>query len=889
MRFAWLFLAIVIIFSSVVSASIEVGNYTFKNFYSPGEAISGEINLTIVGENYDLELRSSEGEKMSLGNFLVANGVDYSCSPADCSIDYSFSSPSIDKNFSIDSEKVYGGFVLEGSNVELTGMSFDVQSNFDVSALTPLTINYFNGKPWEFNKFSDVFSPKSWGCYDVDVPIQGPLVGTSSYCEMISFSETGSVIVGAYVDSGDNKILDMNIYPGDGGTSLGSCSYNPVSEEGCRIDAGAGEIFSAGDYQVCVSSPVLTNYRIYQESSGAVCGFVKANGPESSVKDYAIFRQTAMYADAGLFSSDDIDFSKAVSSADDVLLNRYERNCSKGCVLPMFFFGIPQYLRFYNLNLEYTRDGESDVDHKIYDLTAVPATISFSGVLDLSLSGFNVSKSGNYSLYLGEKKLFESKVEKILTPTLKSLSPLNPPAGVPVKFFVGVDYNTPNASLTYKWKFGNGSLVTTENNSIVYTLKDISNYSVSVEVSAGGNLTSKKSFLISSINPAEAVNSTLNEKKKVFNEVVKKINTFPVWYQDALSKIIDMNFYSEELSRMEKAREIAVDAGDFIEIAKDLYALDSPTGIFFDEEEAPFLMTSIADVKPQTILDIAGGSSEGSLDDYRAPILNWQVNNVQAVYSTKVYSVVKWQGDIIPIFRTYDFDVTLSEDDEGYFVINCPFAEIYFNELAGARKVEDSTVIIFDRSESKSFEFYLEDPQEVTFFISPKLSSIVLEANIDTSCNSNLVCEKELGENSRSCRIDCKPVFGAIVYVIIAILFVLGIYTFLQIWYKKRYEVYLFRDANQLYNLLMYVTNARARGQTDGVIAAALRQKGWSGERINYVIRKSRGQRTGLPEIIPIERIAAYRRNRMARRKIATVPQQQFGRNINKSGFQRGL
>jgi hypothetical protein len=89
----------------------------------------------------------------------------------------------------------------------------------------------------------------------------------------------------------------------------------------------------------------------------------------------------------------------------------------------------------------------------------------------------------------------------------------------------------------------------------------------------------------------------------------------------------------------------------------------------------------------------------------------------------------------------------------------------------------------------------------------------------------------------------------------------------------------------------MYVTNARARGMQDGRIAAELRSQGWSSERVNYIIKKSRGQRTGLYEIIPFGKISAFFRNRKARKaeaaRVATGAQQQGRRNINKSGFQR--
>ena len=102
-----------------------------------------------------------------------------------------------------------------------------------------------------------------------------------------------------------------------------------------------------------------------------------------------------------------------------------------------------------------------------------------------------------------------------------------------------------------------------------------------------------------------------------------------------------------------------------------------------------------------------------------------------------------------------------------------------------------------------------------------------------------------------------------------------------------------------MYNLLMYVTNARVREMKDSRISAELRSKGWSSERVNYIIKKSRGSRTGLYEIIPFEKILAYFRNRKAKKQIGKVVnvapnivtnnQQQIKRNINKYRSQRRI
>ena len=95
----------------------------------------------------------------------------------------------------------------------------------------------------------------------------------------------------------------------------------------------------------------------------------------------------------------------------------------------------------------------------------------------------------------------------------------------------------------------------------------------------------------------------------------------------------------------------------------------------------------------------------------------------------------------------------------------------------------------------------------------------------------------------------------------------------------------------------------------DSRIAAVLRGRGWASERVSYIIKKSRGKRTGLVEIIPIEKVAAFLRNRKARNvqaakvvakgplpvgahdssNIATGNRRQMRRNINKSKSQRKI
>ena len=76
----------------------------------------------------------------------------------------------------------------------------------------------------------------------------------------------------------------------------------------------------------------------------------------------------------------------------------------------------------------------------------------------------------------------------------------------------------------------------------------------------------------------------------------------------------------------------------------------------------------------------------------------------------------------------------------------------------------------------------------------------------------------------------------------------------MQEWYKRRYENYLFKNRNNLYNLISYIENSKKKGMKDGEITSKLKKSRWKSEQISYVMRKYSGKRTGIFEI-PIDKI----------------------------------
>jgi len=886
-----IFLCVCFFMCSFISASIEVHNYSVENLYSSGNIVKGEINLTISGENYGDEIISNKGDEMSLEDFFDINGANYSCIPSDCSKRYKYSNEQIQKYFNIlSSEDKDVGFVLIGGNIVISNLSFNLESNFRESSSVPLAINFFEKEEWEFNDFSDSFMDKNWGCYDSSIGAEDARIGNSFYCEMISIPDSKFLQVGAKVGGSGSEELNMRVYPENGLGTPWKCSFDPNVKDKCKILPDHGDIFHKGNYQVCVGASVLTSRKIYTENRGDNCGFAYGSNSGNSVKDYAIFAQANNYANSSFFSVSDFNYEKIIEAANLLIQKKYKGNCSDGCVLPMSFSGVNQNVLVSNIKLVYNDDSEWASSDKIYDLDVVSAVVDFSGILNLDLLTFVVDEFGEFIVSLNGKTLFKENFQLSSAPTISSVFPLDPPFSVPVRFYANID-SVGNKTLKYEWNFGDNVTLETQVPYVSHSYELLGNYTLSLKIDAGGGLFNEKSFLINTASPDVAIATNLAFKRKRLQDVGNIITAVPDWYREKMSSIVDIDVLDNYLDRIEKSWNSSSNDESLKNVAQELFAFDVPILIAINSVSSPYLMTSLADINIKPIEGISGVASSSSNKDYINPVLTWQNDNVEASYFEKEFVVVYSNGNQDSVLRVYDIDVTSMSSDKSYFVINRLFDELVFKKDLGARKVGDYTVITLDSGKQEKFEFYYEGTEPTSFFVSPKLSSLIIAADIDTSCNYNLVCEKENDETYKNCRTDCKPTGLAFFYFFIGFFALLFVYTGLQIWYKKRYESYLFKDAAQLYNLLMYVANARARGMNDLRIRAELISKGWSSERVNYVMKKSRGKRTGMFDIIPIEFISAFLRDRKAanreKKRVATLTKQQGDGNINKSRLQR--
>jgi len=134
---------------------------------------------------------------------------------------------------------------------------------------------------------------------------------------------------------------------------------------------------------------------------------------------------------------------------------------------------------------------------------------------------------------------------------------------------------------------------------------------------------------------------------------------------------------------------------------------------------------------------------------------------------------------------------------------------------------------------SKNFEFVIKDEvgvNDLGIYISPDVSKLAILTDIDEV------------EKPNPWKIVRWP------WIILAfIIFV--IYIIMQEWYKRYYEVYLFKKRDDLFNIVSFIYNARNSEIYDDEIRRKLKSAKWSGEQITYAFKKIDGKRTGMFEI----------------------------------------
>ncbi|MDP3758530.1 MAG: hypothetical protein Q8Q86_02325, partial [Candidatus Daviesbacteria bacterium] len=226
---------------------------------------------------------------------------------------------------------------------------------------------------------------------------------------------------------------------------------------------------------------------------------------------------------------------------------------------------------------------------------------------------------------------------------------------------------------------------------------------------------------------------------------------------------------------------------------------------------------------------ISGGSYDADLEEeYKDTLLTWNLNNVQAKISVKEYSAI-WDNDEEHLINVFKLNIKDLGAGEGSY--------LFIKEIEGIGFKENMTNdqgYYYNGLADGSTEFYTTEDiniESLPIFISPSLDALSV---IDTGTTP-----EKAGKKFK----------WSLFALIISFVIILGIavYFILKKWYKDKYENYLFKNKNDLYNMVTYVHGAKQHGKKDDEITKDLRKSGWNNEQINYIMKKYSGKNVGMP------------------------------------------
>jgi len=848
----FVFITFILISVSVLASfalAFEAKDVKIEKTYGSDENLKGFMNISLEDDLASLMFRavfkkvfSSQDIGLSLREVLEANNANYSCNPRNCKDGYLLVNGSTERIILAKAgEEKLVAFKIEGPGVSFKSLAFSMFVNNSMACESPVKIDLFNNNMMDWqaeNATKDYSCNYNTGCFNPADSSDSVFIGEKPYCEKITLPVSKKFRIGAWIKKGSTKfyndLLEMSIYSGESGW-LASCDLPEPNATGgavgCEVEYENEE---NKEVYVCINAREDTDYAIRTENKEP-CGFysyIEEFGG-NFVADYYIFVSTPRYDRIG-----EIRFSGLDYEVEDYLKQEYENNCSQSCVIPVKI--IPSFngsIRIYNLSLGYVSATGIRSEDKIYDASRLPLKISSDSAL-INLESLEIkvpSSPGTYnlSLFLNDSLIKEESIKVERFRVVQGVYPRWVVLKNPTNFQIIFGKNASFSEI--EWNFGDGSVLKTTSEKVVHAYNFSGTYKLEARVVAEDGKSYSGEFNISVSSAKEAVNYTLANYQKSINSVDSKIlSLLPVWCQKQIKDTVIGNLTSNIISLKQMFGK-AVSDSEYLAILDNLYLLKVPSSISISlQGEGPYYV-DYQDIDVAK-LKILGAGEE---DAEKERISRWISENADLKIEFKVIDAEYREGkeSLGTLFKIKVLPKQ-EQDVKNFFVVE---GQSEFKPDSREQKVDGSFGISYDDLRQREIEFLqynVTDPSKLKIYISPVFSGLE-GVRFEIKCNYNNKCEKALGENTSNCQ-DCKmkliylAILGIVAFTLVCIVLMI-------IWYRKKYESYLFKEKKDVYNITSFIKTAKKQGMQKGEIYGKLKKEGWNSEQISYALMKVEG------------------------------------------------
>lgn len=842
-------LSLIILPLTSASSTIGSPNHSINSIYGKNENISGWVNLSFNNEPGISLFKDLRENSISLIDVLKKDSRHiYSCIPLDCKPDYAVGSGSSSKttNLGTGASKTYG-LSLTGNIESINSVDFNVESDAPISGKSQINIDLFNDGNIDFinNKTcqgTGCSNVKSYGCY-----ISGPTIEEyfvedgRPFCQKINLSEAPGFSLGAWVKNvSGTRNLTIELYNNLGvkvaGCDLPEASSTIGAEVSCDVNY---TVKKQEEYSVCLYPTAGSGTRVlkgYSVTNG--CGFRQFPVTQTAPQAYQIFAESKKFDAPGTLtiSNNLPDGNTLASKIQSYIQEKYgSLDCSSGCIVPIKLIStVNQAVTLKNLALIYRKDGSLTTQSNFYDVSENPASVT-AGFQKIYIdnSGFSVPDSlGTYtfSFEFDSQKVFSEKINVSDVPRVLSLSPTATASAFPTEFTVGV--SSPSKVEKYFWDFGDNKTEVTTENKATHTYSSTGTYQIKITVTDSRNLGNQRTFDINVSLPKDLINTTLKKMRNNLGNVTIQLAGLGTFTAESVNSTLRLINANSEISRLEASFVNATTEEEYNKIITDVLKLNIPNSVSEGNiAESISLFIDSQNINLGTLQSISGGSYGNQEQGYKNAIIYWNQQNLDTkVDYTEI--VGEYETSTETVVRIFKIDISektpIAED---YFLVMPKLENLKFSQ--GVIIKETGNYIYIDIKNTGSIFFSTTENVDFTnlpAFISPPLSLLsITEINTGQQGNSKVTI------------FILALVFLAIIAFIV--------YLVLQQWYKKRYEAYLFKNRNDLYNLVTYINNAKKRGLKKSEIEENLKKSKWSSEQVRYALRKYAGKKTGMIEL----------------------------------------
>jgi hypothetical protein len=834
----------------IVSGDFDYQGEDLKKNYRAGETIKGTINFSLVDEDAESVLSSNFGGNITLIDFLDTNGFvegeDYECSTANCVAAYSAGAKITSLNF--DGDEVIGLKIVGDAISEIEIAKFRISGSLSDVCGLPLSVDVLNDKKnlMTSSSFNNIGCGSSqYGCFDKTLGNYLTAIIDNQLCEVIEVGPGPAYRIGARVTNSTtiSGILDMSLVDGKGNEY--TCELPPhTSKEQtlfCLVNASSAV---EANFTVCVRDALGSgsDYRIKYEREEPTCGIPAG-------RDFEIFARPLQYDNVivGVNESeyDRLFFTNLEDEIFEYLKDNYELDgedrviCDKGCVVPIRLKGQSQTLQISDVNIRY-RDVILTSDNGIYIVSEKKGKISADSIMaEIEHANFVIpldSKKDEFHLFVNGNKKFEADIT-IDESFNFDISPKFAFLGLQTEFKIISSSNISSSN----WNFGDGSIKDSSGESINYRYTKAGTFKVEVEAENNEGVIGVRTFSVVVGNPKESANKTIEEYKSRLSSLRIKIGEYPIWIQDDLDKIIEYELLSNSLDSLEIDFKRAKTDDEYSKVMNSLIELNVPSAIVTSKKGSLPLSIGFDNIYVGYIEEISG--EEGESSEIRKGIASWYNENYDVDVDFEVVSKFS-DGGSEDILTRYKIGIVPREEggEAGYLLIDYPFDNVIFESSYDQKRVGEGSGVYIPVEGRKDIEFYVEEKVEVVelgAYISPEIRKL----NVG-KVDDRPTCDPDDPECEEPFPWKRTILWLSIIFVVFFVLYIIA-----QEWYKRNYENHLFKNKNDLYNLINFIYNSRVSGLKDGEIRKKLRETGWSHEKITYALKKIDGKRTGMWEI----------------------------------------